>query len=512
MHPFLPNELFTEIIANAAPAGRSICAVLRLQAAQQGRRIRGDAGSIASFSRAARRPYIECIAPRTFLALRHLVRRAHLAAEPALLAFLPEAPAHRGRQALRTHRAFCCAPLMRYLATIFPALLALSGSSTPPHLPGVEIARKLADPPEARPPLLALTAHRAPDDDERMYSSACTFIYRTIYTRPPTTIRTAGLGDRATPACQAQEPHAEVAIPRLLSIHIHSRRERTKRAEKPSRPSCPHIHHIFIYLPPPAPRPTTTTLVIILAFASMIAERTTRRGVRGMRPGERVEERAEHLGEHERGEDGPEGQQAEDGELLERGTRTKTKRYMEPSEHARVLRRAQARDLEGVRPTAAAAVTAVDGTAVVPPPRPADDDPREHDQRAARDERRAERAGETDERAAEQATEQRDWEEGPARADARAGEALAAVSAHAHERRRREEPSGDESCDEEDRDRALAEGVLLTVQRVHLGACSQSAPANTRESLRGLTVREQANGADNRKVEELELVDCCLAW
>ncbi|KAJ7278042.1 hypothetical protein C8J57DRAFT_1713582 [Mycena rebaudengoi] len=74
---------------------------------------------------------------------------------------------------------------------MFPALLALSGTSTPPHLTGAEITWKLTDPPDGRPPLFALAAHRA-----------C------MCTRPPTAIRSAGRTNLRQRAKRKSRTHA----------------------------------------------------------------------------------------------------------------------------------------------------------------------------------------------------------------------------------------------------------------------------------------------------------------
>ncbi|KAJ7275667.1 hypothetical protein C8J57DRAFT_1714250 [Mycena rebaudengoi] len=117
--------------------------------------------------------FIECIDSRTFPALRRLVLRADLGAEPALLAFLQRHPRigvlklfgpAASFAALLSSTGVPCLPDLKYLkatAAVFPAFLAPGGGGMPPHLTGAEISWKLADPLDPLPPLRALTAYSA---------------------------------------------------------------------------------------------------------------------------------------------------------------------------------------------------------------------------------------------------------------------------------------------------------------------------------------------------------------
>ncbi|KAJ7275673.1 hypothetical protein C8J57DRAFT_1311402 [Mycena rebaudengoi] len=227
---FLPNELLTEIIANTAPADQvALCRVSKLFS-RLARRVLYRTVTLASlrailacchalignpelallvksfdisasklngtnihaldlisaalacttnletlnfvFARGAP-SFIECIDSRTFPALRRLVLRADLDAEPALLAFLHRhprlgvlklfGPAEPFAALLSTTGVPCLLDLkyLKATAAVFPALLAPSGSSAPPHLTAAEIDWKLVGPLDALPPLRALTAHSA---------------------------------------------------------------------------------------------------------------------------------------------------------------------------------------------------------------------------------------------------------------------------------------------------------------------------------------------------------------
>ncbi|KAJ7275657.1 hypothetical protein C8J57DRAFT_1223816 [Mycena rebaudengoi] len=228
---FLPNELLTEIIANAAPADQvALCRVSKLfnrlarrvlyrtlalsspravltcchslvsnpelallvksfdisASKLDGYRIY-DAIDLISATLACTAniealtlvfacgapSFIECIDSRTFPALRRLVLRADLDAEPALLVFLQRHPRigvlklfgpAASFDALLSATGVPCLPDLKYLkatAAVFPALLAPGGGGMPPHLTGAEISWKLADPLDPLPPLRALTAYSA---------------------------------------------------------------------------------------------------------------------------------------------------------------------------------------------------------------------------------------------------------------------------------------------------------------------------------------------------------------
>ncbi|KAJ7244087.1 hypothetical protein C8J57DRAFT_1556055 [Mycena rebaudengoi] len=228
---FLPNELLTEIIANAAPADQvALCRVSKLfnrlarrvlyrtlalaspravltcchslvsntelallvksfdisASKLDGYRIY-DAIDLISATLACTAniealtlvfacgapSFIECIDSRTFPALRRLVLRADLDAEPALLAFLQRHPRigvlklfgpAASFAALLSATGVPCLPDLKYLkatAAVFPALLEPGGGGMPPHLTGAEISWKLADPLDPLPPLRALTAYSA---------------------------------------------------------------------------------------------------------------------------------------------------------------------------------------------------------------------------------------------------------------------------------------------------------------------------------------------------------------
>ncbi|KAJ7244098.1 hypothetical protein C8J57DRAFT_1365456 [Mycena rebaudengoi] len=216
---FLPNELLTEIIANAAPADQvALCRVSKLFSRLVHRvlyrtitlalpravllallvksfdisasKLNGThihpldliSAALACttnletlnfiFARGAS-PFIECIDSRTFPALRCLVLRADLDAEPALLAFLHRhpllgvlklfGPAEPFAALLSTIGMPCLLDLnyLKATAAVFPVLLATSGSSAPLYLTAAEIDWKLVGPLDALPPLRALTAHSA---------------------------------------------------------------------------------------------------------------------------------------------------------------------------------------------------------------------------------------------------------------------------------------------------------------------------------------------------------------